>query len=39
VTGTPSKGAVLTKVSELLAFARLHGYRREDIIMMIEAMS
>lgn len=39
VTGSPSKGAVVMKVSELLAFARVHGYRRSDIISLIESMS
>jgi GntR family transcriptional regulator len=39
VTGSPSKSAVIAKVSELLAFARIHGYKRSDIISLIESMS
>lgn len=38
VIGTQSKSAVTMRVSELLAFARLHGYRREDVIALIEEM-
>jgi GntR family transcriptional regulator len=37
VTGTPEKSAVLSKVRELIDFARQQGYRREDLIDMIEA--
>ena len=36
VAGTP-RGAVLTKVNELVRFARAQGYRREELIAMIEA--
>jgi GntR family transcriptional regulator len=36
VTGTPEKSAVLSKVRELIHFARQQGYRREDLIDMIE---
>jgi GntR family transcriptional regulator len=39
VTGSRSKGAVILKVSELLDFARVHGYKRSDIITLIESMS
>jgi GntR family transcriptional regulator len=35
VSGTPEKGAVLNRVHELVAFARSHGYRREEVIEMI----
>jgi GntR family transcriptional regulator len=38
VSGTPQKGAVLTRVHELMEFARTHGYRREDVIDMIAGM-
>jgi GntR family transcriptional regulator len=38
VAGTPEKSAVLTKVRELIDFARNQGYRREDLIDMIEAL-
>jgi GntR family transcriptional regulator len=37
VTGTPQRSAVATKVNELITFARRHGYRREELIAMIEA--
>jgi GntR family transcriptional regulator len=36
VAGTPERGAVLRRVDELVQFARAHGYRREEIIAMIE---
>jgi GntR family transcriptional regulator len=39
VTGTPSRGAMIIKVSELLAFARVHGYKRSDIISLIESLT
>src|SRR5271155_2044289 len=35
VSGTPQKGAVLSKVRELVDFARLQGYRRDEVIEMI----
>jgi GntR family transcriptional regulator len=38
VSGTPQKGAVLSRVHELVDFARTHGYRREDVIDMIADM-
>lgn len=38
VTGTPERGAVLTKANELLQFARHHGYRREDLLEIIESL-
>lgn len=37
VAGTPERCAVLNRVNELLRFARAHGYRREEIISMIES--
>jgi len=37
VARTPERGAVLTKVNELVRFARAQGYRREELIAMIEA--
>jgi GntR family transcriptional regulator len=36
VTGTPERTAVQVKVRELLDLARRYGYRREDLIVMIE---
>jgi GntR family transcriptional regulator len=38
VTGTPEKGAVLSKVRELIDFARKQGYKRDEVIDMIEAL-
>ena len=38
VTGTAPRSAVLRRVRELVDFARLQGYRREEVIGMIEAL-
>jgi len=38
VTGTPQRSAVLGQVRELVDFARRQGYRREDVIGMIEGL-
>jgi GntR family transcriptional regulator len=38
VSGTPAQGAVLSKARELLALARHHGYRREELLEMIERL-
>jgi GntR family transcriptional regulator len=38
VTGTAHKGAVLRQVRELVDFARRQGYKREEVIGMIEAL-
>lgn len=35
VSGTPQRSAVITRVRELVDFARQHGYRRDDVIEMI----
>jgi GntR family transcriptional regulator len=35
VSGTPQRGAVVSRVHELVDFARAHGYRREDVIDII----
>jgi GntR family transcriptional regulator len=39
VVGTPDQGAVLAKVKELVRFAREHGYRREELVKLIESES
>lgn len=39
VTGTPQRSAVLTQASELVQFARQHGYPPEELIEMIQALS
>jgi GntR family transcriptional regulator len=36
VAGTPQRGAVLQGARELLRFARQNGYRREELIRLIE---
>ena len=36
VAGTPERSLVQEKLHELLAVARAHGYRREDLVQMIE---
>ena len=38
VSGTPQKSVVLTRVRELIEFARLNGYRRDEIIEMIAGL-
>jgi GntR family transcriptional regulator len=38
VTGSAERGAVLTKARELLRFARHNGYRREELVDIIEAL-
>jgi GntR family transcriptional regulator len=39
VVGTPQRGAVLTRIDELVAFARSQGYRREEVVALIQARS
>jgi GntR family transcriptional regulator len=39
VAGTPQQGAVLARTRELLQFARQHGYRREELIELIETLA
>lgn len=38
VTGSSDRGAVLTRARELLAFARLRGYRRDEVIDMLRSV-
>jgi GntR family transcriptional regulator len=38
VSGTAQQSAVLRQVRELIQFARHHGYRREDLVKMIETI-
>jgi GntR family transcriptional regulator len=38
VSGSPEKGAVLSRVRELVEFARAQGYRRDEIIEMIATL-
>jgi GntR family transcriptional regulator len=38
VAGTPERGAVLERVTELVKFARKQGYRSEEVVAMIRAI-
>ncbi|HWG63135.1 MAG TPA: GntR family transcriptional regulator [Streptosporangiaceae bacterium] len=38
VAATPQRGAVLAKARELLMLARQHGYRRDELIQIIESL-
>lgn len=37
VSGTPQRAVVQSRVNELIEFARVHGYRREEVIDMIQS--
>jgi GntR family transcriptional regulator len=37
VVGTPQKSAITMRIDELLKFARVNGYRREDVVAMIQS--
>jgi GntR family transcriptional regulator len=39
VAGTPERGAVLERARDLVAFARKNGFRQDELIAMIEAVS
>ena len=36
VAGTPERGAVIARARELVTFARQQGYRRDELIRLIE---
>src|SRR5580658_4399168 len=38
VAGTPERTAVLDKARELLEVARRHGYRREELLALLEGL-
>jgi GntR family transcriptional regulator len=38
VVGTPQRGAVVAKAQELVDFARHHGFRRDEVIQIIESL-
>ena len=38
VAGSPERAAVLEKARELVALARSHGYRRDELMRMIETL-
>ena len=37
VVGTPQRGAVMSRIDELLTFARTQGYRKDEIVALIQA--
>jgi GntR family transcriptional regulator len=37
VVGTPQRGAVMLRIDELLDYARAQGYRRDDVVALIQA--
>ena len=39
VAGTPERGAVMTRVNELVRFARQQGYQPDELIAMIKTVS
>src|SRR6476619_5916678 len=39
VAGTPEKGAVIARARELVRFARQQGYRRDELIQLIEEIA
>jgi GntR family transcriptional regulator len=39
VAGTPERGAVIARARELVSFARQQGYRREELIQLIEEIA
>ncbi len=39
VAGTPQRCAVLTQARELVRLARQHGYRRDELIQIIETLT
>ncbi|HWD25389.1 MAG TPA: GntR family transcriptional regulator [Acidimicrobiales bacterium] len=39
VAGTPQRGAVMTRVNDLVKFARQQGYRPDELIAMIKTVS
>jgi GntR family transcriptional regulator len=38
VAGTPERSVVINRVRELVEFGRIQGYRRDEIVEMIEAL-
>lgn len=38
VAGTPERGAVIARARELVSFARQQGYRRDELIQLIEEL-
>ncbi len=38
VSGTPDRGAVAARARDLVAFARKHGYRRDELVTLIQGL-
>ena len=38
VAGTPERGAVISRMKEFLDFARSQGYRRDEVLAMMETL-
>lgn len=38
ISGAPPQGAVRARARELLELARRHGYRREELVRLIETL-
>jgi GntR family transcriptional regulator len=39
VASSPERGAVIARAKELIDFARRHGYRRDELIELIESLA
>jgi GntR family transcriptional regulator len=39
VAGTPERGAVVAQAKELVRLARRHGYRRDELVEIIESLA
>jgi GntR family transcriptional regulator len=39
VAGTPEKGAVIARARDLVSFARQQGYRRDELIRLIQDLA
>ena len=37
VVGTPQRSAITIRIDELLKFARMNGYRRDEVVAMIQS--
>lgn len=38
VSGTPDEGAVVVRARQLVEFARPHGFRRDELVRLIESL-
>ena len=39
VAGTPERGVVVAKMKELVEFGRRNGYRRDELLAMMESLA